>query len=76
MSFFWPEEGDFPENLRHVFCVVINKRSFESGSYFRMLAGIVSDFVSFFRLRSFCQLFFLDGGAQHISDRARSRCFR
>ena len=26
----WPEEGDFPENLHHVICVIINKCSFES----------------------------------------------
>ena len=26
----WPEEGDFPENLRRVVYVIINKRSFES----------------------------------------------
>ena len=30
MSFLWPEEGDFPENLRRVVCVVINKPPFES----------------------------------------------
>ena len=26
----WPEEGDFPENLHPVVCVIINKRSVES----------------------------------------------
>ena len=26
----WPEEGDFPQNLRRVVYVIINKRSFES----------------------------------------------
>ena len=26
----WPEEGDFPENLHRVVCVIINKHSFES----------------------------------------------
>ena len=29
MSFLWPEEGDFPENLHRVVYVIINKRSFE-----------------------------------------------
>ena len=29
-SFFFPEEGDFPENLHRVVYVIINKRSFES----------------------------------------------
>ena len=27
----WPEEGDFPENLHHVVCVIINKRYFLCG---------------------------------------------
>ena len=26
----WPEEGDFPQNLRRAVYVIINKRSFES----------------------------------------------
>ena len=43
------EEGDFPDNLHHVVCVIINKCSFESsyvfGSYSRTLAVILdSDF--------------------------------
>ena len=25
----WPEEGDFPENVHRLVCVIINKRSFE-----------------------------------------------
>ena len=38
----WPEEGDFPENMHRVVCVIINKRSFESFMSAKILVYIYS----------------------------------
>ena len=74
MSILWPEEGDFPENLRHVVCVIINKRSFESfvfGSYFKTLAILlVSDFSSSF----FFSIMGFDSAVFRLSIMGFDRC--